>query len=468
MKKLILISLLALFSQSIFSQIPNYVPASGLVGWWPFNGNANDESGNGNNGTVNGAILTNDRFGVVDKAYSFNGLVNGSNINVNTNFFNTGLNEFTLSTWSNSNIIDNTSNGNISQVIIHTNNAPGISIDFNWGGTQKYSLWANSSLAAPNWDVLYNQTSIQNVTINQWNHIVMVKSSNNYYIYINGILDNTFATSVPALSNPTGIKFGSYWDGSETFNGKLDDFGIWNRALSDCEIQNLYTSTSPINTTTVSVCDSYTWNGTTYNSSGVYSGTTTNCVTETLDLTITPSSTNTTTVSACDSYTWNGQLYSQSGVYSGPTTNCVSESLNLTVNSNTSSSQSAIALDSYTWPLNNQTYIQSGTYVATTPNAAGCDSVVTLNLTLNFTGITENAESQISIAPNPASDYVSLKVSESLLGKNYFIYDNSGRKIMEGIISQKEMIIKIGAFDDGIYLIKVNNEIQNTFRILKQ
>jgi hypothetical protein len=35
------------------AQIPNYVPQNGLVGWWPFNGNANDESGNGNNGTRN-------------------------------------------------------------------------------------------------------------------------------------------------------------------------------------------------------------------------------------------------------------------------------------------------------------------------------------------------------------------------------------------------------------------------------
>ena len=44
---------------------------TGLVGYWPFCGNANDESGNGNNGTVNGATLTTDRFGNADSAYSF-------------------------------------------------------------------------------------------------------------------------------------------------------------------------------------------------------------------------------------------------------------------------------------------------------------------------------------------------------------------------------------------------------------
>ena len=45
--------------------------SNGLVGYWPFNGNANDESGNGNDGTVNGATLTTDRFGNSNSAYEF-------------------------------------------------------------------------------------------------------------------------------------------------------------------------------------------------------------------------------------------------------------------------------------------------------------------------------------------------------------------------------------------------------------
>ena len=56
---------------NLWAQVPNYVPTNGLVGWWPFNGNANDESGNGNNGTNNGATLTADRFGNVNKSYLF-------------------------------------------------------------------------------------------------------------------------------------------------------------------------------------------------------------------------------------------------------------------------------------------------------------------------------------------------------------------------------------------------------------
>src|SRR5208282_3677527 len=46
---------------------------NGLVVYYPFNGNAKDASGNGNDGTVDGAVLTADRFGHANSAYSFNG-----------------------------------------------------------------------------------------------------------------------------------------------------------------------------------------------------------------------------------------------------------------------------------------------------------------------------------------------------------------------------------------------------------
>ena len=62
-----------MFVSTSYAQIPPYLPTNGLVGWWPFNGNANDESGNGNHGTVNGATLAVDRNGNANSAYSFDG-----------------------------------------------------------------------------------------------------------------------------------------------------------------------------------------------------------------------------------------------------------------------------------------------------------------------------------------------------------------------------------------------------------
>jgi hypothetical protein len=63
MKKILFTIFIAATFNAVAQTIPSYVPTNGLVGYWPFNGNANDESGNGNNGTVNGATLTSDRNG---------------------------------------------------------------------------------------------------------------------------------------------------------------------------------------------------------------------------------------------------------------------------------------------------------------------------------------------------------------------------------------------------------------------
>jgi hypothetical protein len=73
MKKTILFILTCLITSPIISQNNSTLPTQGLELYYPFNGNANDLSGNGNNGTVAGATLTADRFGVVKSAYSFDG-----------------------------------------------------------------------------------------------------------------------------------------------------------------------------------------------------------------------------------------------------------------------------------------------------------------------------------------------------------------------------------------------------------
>ena len=90
-------------SANVMAQVPSYVPTNGLVGWWPFNGNANDESGNGNNGTVNGATLTTDRNGVANKAYSFDGIDDF----ITTNNITTNNTNWSVSFWYSS--LNNTS-----------------------------------------------------------------------------------------------------------------------------------------------------------------------------------------------------------------------------------------------------------------------------------------------------------------------------------------------------------------------
>jgi hypothetical protein len=148
-----------------------------------------------------------------------------------------------------------------------------------------------------------------------------------------------------------------------------------------------YSTTS---TSIVTACDSYDWNGTTYNSTGVYTFASTNSngcdSTATLNLTINPSTTSSVSVTECDSYTWNGITYNASGVYTFASTNsngCDSTAtLNLTINPSTTSTSNVTECDSYDW--NGTTYSSSGMYNYSTTNFNGCDSTVTLNLTINY------------------------------------------------------------------------------------
>jgi hypothetical protein len=96
---------------------------------------------------------------------------------------------------------------------------------------------------------------------------------------------------------------------------------------------------------------------------------------------------------ACNSYFWaqTGQTYNSSGQYHDTLQNvngCDSIiSLNLTINANVQGGTTVqSACDSYTW--NNQTYTQSGLYTQVLSTVNGCDSTVTLDLTLNYSPTT--------------------------------------------------------------------------------
>ena len=141
-------------------------------------------------------------------------------------------------------------------------------------------------------------------------------------------------------------------------------------------------------------CAPYTWiNGVTYTNSDTVS----NYIVQnlagddtvfTLNLTILQATSATETVSACYSYIWsnNNQTYTSSGQYMDTISNAAGcdsiITLDLTILSSSSASQIQTSCGSYTWPINGQTYTASGQYEDTIPNAAGCDSVITLDLTI--------------------------------------------------------------------------------------
>ena len=243
MKKLLLL-LLILSAFATYAQVPSYVPTNGLVGYWPFNGNANDESGNGNNGVVNGATLTTDRFGNANGAYSFNGI--SSSITISNTFFDNGWLGNTIGFWFNP-TNNNTSNGCILNTIPHDGTAIAYS---NYGTNKKLYYSKNSDPNQHLWNIIGGNLgnaafSFPSFDFSNWYYITIVKSNNTYTYYVNGSIDNTVSSSVTPTSYMCGMIFGNLSPvpvhPSEFLNGKLDDIAIYNRALSPQEITQLYT-----------------------------------------------------------------------------------------------------------------------------------------------------------------------------------------------------------------------------------
>jgi hypothetical protein len=220
------------FANLALAQVPSYVPTDSLKGWWGFNGNANDLSGNNNNGSVTNATLTEDRFENSNNAYSFNGsayitIPNSANLNPTS--------AITFSGW-------------VKKTITKTDAQTIIS---NWNGTGNNRCY--SIIIDPNTDLFrpsisttgtndYVNYSKRAVTNNLWHHLAFSYDGNIAKVYFDGILDTMYFFSGSIKSNNLySIRIGvSSENLSEFFNGKIDDIGIWSRALTSQEIGVLY------------------------------------------------------------------------------------------------------------------------------------------------------------------------------------------------------------------------------------
>lgn len=222
--------------------IPDYVPPDSLKGWWPFTGNAMDSSGNGINGTVNGASLTTDRFGKNNAAYSFGGSSNSIVFSGNQyQFHKSG--EASISLWINLGTLTNfAQQATVLKSSLHTSqdyNRYNMYIRVNTGLVYDYR--ENNSNMGSN---LHTLNIKSNFTKNVWTHVVYTRSSNNRVtrLYINGKFFNSFTDNSPNLPDAVGWLLGDDPVANLDFAGKLDDMGLWSRVLTDCEIYQLYKS----------------------------------------------------------------------------------------------------------------------------------------------------------------------------------------------------------------------------------
>lgn len=214
------------------------VPIDGLVAYYPFNGNTNDESGNNHNCTSNEVTLVSDRKGNSNKAYSFNG----------TTSYITGaipnMTELTVSFWFKNSDTDFNRYEKFFSFGVEDLNA-GIQNSYDQSANCAGSLYSyasnnNGSASTP-------CNSAPNYSNGQWHHAVMqyAVGVNGYKIYVDGSLAaeltiaNAFNTFNYLDIGRSNAPCCGYFQGTK-YKGELDDFRIYSRILTSSEILALY------------------------------------------------------------------------------------------------------------------------------------------------------------------------------------------------------------------------------------
>jgi hypothetical protein len=489
------------FASNVMAQnVPNYVPTNGLVGWWPFNGNANDESGNGNNGTVNGATLTADRNGKANSAYSFDGISNFISISDNENLrlFAT---DFTLNTWividdlkSNINHIfyKGKSSGDFSKYLFAVNNNK---VGFHTNPPASVNYWklSNSVLPSQNWVM-----------------VTVLKSNDKIIFYINGIKDDESLLNY-SIPYTYGIPIrigGAEPNGSGWLKGKIDDITIYNRALTQQEITTLYTGVPPCTNPTAIItpqgnttfCQggyvnlnatngtnyTYQWynnnqiingaNTKTYqaNSSGNYSVKITDgaCNATSATITVTVNPLPNVTMNALNNVVYKSsspiQLVANpsGGIFSGDGVQ------GTTFNPPLTTLGTKTITYNYTSPQGcSGNAVRSTIVVDSIGNVCGTYDTLKIKVKLT-TGINTNQFTSMRVYPNPTSDVLVIDAVDvqTLNGYRYRILDIQGKEVYNALVTtaKTEVSLKtLGA--KGMYLLHIldaNNESIQTKQIV--
>ncbi|MDF2437791.1 MAG: hypothetical protein K0Q95_2167 [Bacteroidota bacterium] len=347
-----------------------------------------------------------------------------------------------------------------------------------WGNDLDVTTPANTDGNFHHWSCVYNAGV----------------SGTDRYIY----LDGTLIASDDATGDFTGngvLNIGATPNGTDQLNGEIDELRIWNVARTQSEIQNdmnkcvlpnttgllayydmtptgsatvladksgnnangtfvnldasafvtdgpaitctycqaemSQTATVTVNSSTtsnitVTECDSYTApDGAVYTSTGIQTAVINNMAgcdsTITIDLTINNSTASTMTVSECDNYMWtaNGMSYTSGGIYTATLTNAAGcdsiVTLDLTITNSTASTMNVASCGSYIWSADGNTYSNAGTFMATLTNAAGCDSIVTLNLSINSVDATTTTTGVTITANSATASYAWLNCDDQTL-----------------------------------------------------
>jgi hypothetical protein len=224
MKTAFLVPVLIFFvTFSLYAQ----VPSSGLTGYWPFTGNADDKSLNSNNGSVTGATLVEDRFGNANSAYLFDG---NDYITVPHHSSLDMYGPVSFSLWVKTSEIQTSGN----RMILGKSN---YTTETNYLIRQKpngYIQWEYKG---------YTENTVSPMIADRWHHIVVTAAGPTLEkkIYLDKQLVATqieSGGSFGQVSNPLTFGYAGY--NSEYYKGVIDDIRMYNKVLTVSEVEALF------------------------------------------------------------------------------------------------------------------------------------------------------------------------------------------------------------------------------------
>lgn len=212
---------------------------NGLVLSLSFTGDAKDSSGNEHHGVVTGAVLTEDRFGNSNSAYLFDG-TDYITIPDSDELHFTG--SFSVSVW-----FQSVSPSLVDCVISHVQGSM-TGYQLSNSSVENKFRWDYFHGAAATWDDARNSIPINLIDDNFWHHVVGIYQENssgvNLKLYVDGnkVDESTFSEEISWGVGDLFIGTNLHGVGSEYrgFNGYIDDLKIYDRSLSETEIQELY------------------------------------------------------------------------------------------------------------------------------------------------------------------------------------------------------------------------------------
>jgi hypothetical protein len=228
MNRLIFVAIACVF---LIPVTTHALPTDGLIAYYPFIGNANDGSSNGNDGIVYGATLTTDRFGNPDSAYNFDGVDDYIEVAASSNLDITD--EITIAAWVR--IEQPGGYGFPQHYVVDSRDGSGggygLNIDTDRLQMGVGDHWADLPLT---------------FEAGSWHHLTGTYDGSEIIVYIDGFETTSVSYGgweIKSSSEPLYI--GQRYTFNERFDGIIDDVCIYDRALSETEIQQLATAPIP-------------------------------------------------------------------------------------------------------------------------------------------------------------------------------------------------------------------------------